>query len=308
MPYLLYWFDATTSLDPNDCVTLEPCAEFQTFAEGEALGLDQIPKHIQQTLLSTRGLLARSADDQRVLDALGNMQTAVAAGAPLPFVRPLPDHELFTVIIPTTTTTTSDAATATPMTTNERPAVVAAADTTPPEYQTPNNAVDGSIEMSARAAQSTKNGVVVMPVVGDRVSIYWEGMKQYYDGSVVSIRNVDFYKIHYDDNDEDWLPLREHTFRILPQRPPTATTDNFPTTPAMKQGGLSFHRGRVQGLSTLHGGKCTKAETETDTTVDDEDDTDWDASDESIKKKSTTSHTLSSTTSSSSTTITIQRA
>ena len=75
-----------------------------------------------------------------------------------------------------------------------------------------------------------------MASIGSRVSVYWEGDKQYYSGYVSDIRN-DFYFISYDDGQNEWLPLAEHQFRILAeeQSPLDALKNKAvqkPTTPS----------------------------------------------------------------------------
>jgi len=51
--------------------------------------------------------------------------------------------------------------------------------------------------------------------IGTHIAVYWEGENDWYEAEVMDIRH-DFYFLRYAvDEDEEWLPLAEHPFRIL---------------------------------------------------------------------------------------------
>jgi hypothetical protein len=221
MPYLLYWFDSSSS-DPYDCVSLEPCSDFLSFAEGEEAGLDQIPKDIQQKIIFGQ---ERSEVDQRVMNGLGKMQMAIQAGSPLPFTV-APDHDVIAMVRTTTASstaptpkkerieTTSTAASAPPV--EKRTTTTSSTLPTPKKERIETTSTAASIDALMETNAPSKG----LPSVGDRVSIWWEGMKQYYDGYVTCVRQ-DFYHILYDDSEAEWIPLDEREFLILP------ATENF---------------------------------------------------------------------------------
>jgi len=55
-----------------------------------------------------------------------------------------------------------------------------------------------------------------VPKVGQHVSVYWEGDKEYFNGNISKIQKGVFYLVHYDDQQTEWLPIGEHKYRLLP--------------------------------------------------------------------------------------------
>jgi hypothetical protein len=54
-----------------------------------------------------------------------------------------------------------------------------------------------------------------MPMVHQRIGVYWEMDDEWYPATVSKIQNDDFYFIDYDDGESEWLPLAEHRFRFI---------------------------------------------------------------------------------------------
>ena len=54
--------------------------------------------------------------------------------------------------------------------------------------------------------------------VGDRVAVYWEGEKKYFNGTVVDERQSSMHKrlkVQYDDGDLEWINPRREGIKIL---------------------------------------------------------------------------------------------
>jgi hypothetical protein len=68
--------------------------------------------------------------------------------------------------------------------------------------------------------------------VGTRLSVWWSGDEEFFDGTVTRIRITDRSKkpfhVEYDDGDSEWIDLAQHTFRLLGQSGgyPKTTNDN----------------------------------------------------------------------------------
>jgi len=74
---------------------------------------------------------------------------------------------------------------------------------------------DSIEESSVRTGEGADN-----VKVGNRVSIYWDGEREWFDGTVTEYRpksrtNKKFF-VEYDDEDEEWLDLSKEKFRVLP--------------------------------------------------------------------------------------------
>lgn len=72
--------------------------------------------------------------------------------------------------------------------------------------------------------------------VGTRLSVWWSGDKEFFDGTVTRMRNTDrskkpFY-VEYDDGDREWIDLALQTFRLLEVSggDPETSIDNKDTT------------------------------------------------------------------------------
>jgi len=183
----------TSSDNTYSCITLETFGKFVSYEEGRARGYDQIPKHIQQKLIHEEAL---TDADQRQLQALRTMvqahDDADQGGRKLPFGRPPPDDELFT-LVPVSAL-------------QQRP---------PPIVPTGNNNLNGTTTTIATATandhgqhpQPPPDGV---PTIGTRVSVGYRhrhGATQRREGTVREHRG-DFARIAFVDDDYDeWIPL-----------------------------------------------------------------------------------------------------
>lgn len=58
--------------------------------------------------------------------------------------------------------------------------------------------------------------------VGTRVSVWWDGDKQYYSGIVQRERNhkKPFFLVYDDGEEKEWIDFRQHKFKLLPNAPP----------------------------------------------------------------------------------------
>jgi len=188
MPYLVYWFDASLAADTPK-ITLEPRDSILSYEQGEIQGYDTLPKHITKKMAKKETL---TKEEQLLCDALGAMEIANDSGAAAVAVPP-PDHVLYKVVC----------------TSEPQP---------PPKFPTPRSmekkkqtAANALLEMN-RAHDEEEKG---LPQLGDRVRVFWEGENEWYYGTIDQVRQS-FYFIHYDDEEEQWLPLAEHVFAVVP--------------------------------------------------------------------------------------------
>lgn len=215
MPHLIYWFDSSAS-DSNDCILLESI-DFVCYEVGERAALDQIPKHIQEKLILGR---ERPEEDQRVMNYLGMLRTVLQSDSKSPFTV-VPDYELLSVTFNTSNTTPL-----VPITENERAGIdtISSITVNTTCAMKEQKAADALLAMST-ASNAAAHPPTAMPIVGDRISIWWANMKQFFDGCVIRIRRG-FYLVHYDDSDEEWLPLDEVVFHIIPPTVDSASSPN----------------------------------------------------------------------------------
>ena len=184
MPYLLYWFDASLS-ENKPHITLEPRDNFVSYEDGQAAGYGDIPRHIQTKLLWNE---ERTKEEQIVLDSLRFMDRAKKSGAPA--FDTVPDHELFDVV--------------------------------PSEVSQKQNQNSLMLGLNPRKKKHSTDanfggdGRREMPKQGDRIAVWWDGDGKYFAGTVAKVRQ-EFFLIHYDDSDTEWLPLADCDFKILPK-------------------------------------------------------------------------------------------
>lgn len=200
MPYLLYWFD--TSLSAKEpWITLEPYDCFLSYEEGRATGLGDIPKALQNKILFNE---ERTSEDENILDSLQLLENAKSSGEPA-YQSAKADHELFDVI----------------------PSAIQLQNCDDVFYAASSFMMDTPLrdinptkdDFSELNVITRERGALEMPKEGDRVSIWWDGEKEYSDGTIVEVRDT-FYNILYDDSDTEWLPLGECNFKII-QTPAT---------------------------------------------------------------------------------------
>jgi hypothetical protein len=60
--------------------------------------------------------------------------------------------------------------------------------------------------------------------VGTKLSVYWPKDDQYYPGTVTSINRRGFFKVTYDDGQEETLDLNKEVYRVSASPPPTPTS------------------------------------------------------------------------------------
>lgn len=60
--------------------------------------------------------------------------------------------------------------------------------------------------------------------IGSRVSVWWSGDEEFFDGTITRKRETKRSKkpfhVEYDDGDHEWIDLAKHTFRMLPEGKP----------------------------------------------------------------------------------------
>lgn len=100
LPYLLFWFDATSS-EPKFCVSLEPCCDFMPHEEAVRQNAEGLPKPLQHKLL-IHGIEAFSDADKVVFSGWQDMTLALAQSVEertraLPF-DVVPDYEMFAIV------------------------------------------------------------------------------------------------------------------------------------------------------------------------------------------------------------------
>ena len=69
--------------------------------------------------------------------------------------------------------------------------------------------------------QRPDNPAISTLLIGTRVSVWWQGDKQFFEGTLVERkdpRNQDPHRVQYDDGDEEWLNLAFRRFRLLDDR------------------------------------------------------------------------------------------
>jgi len=241
MPYLVYWFDASSPLQKgaaaaaaaaHSCttMTLEPRDSIVSYERGEQLQYDQVPKEIVKKLMAHASLTA----SERVLcDALTALENARVSGAPPVAVMVPPEDKLYQIVSARELLllqTTSD--------------------------NNNNNSVHKPTEVAA--SSSTSNGVERrdqpppqpgMPKIGDRVKVYFAGGTDdvFHHGCVQEVRG-DFYFLIYDDEETQWLPLADYRFELLlPSHRPVTAAD----TAAAAAGSNRKRKAAVHGSPSL---------------------------------------------------------
>ena len=74
---------------------------------------------------------------------------------------------------------------------------------------------------TATTDQRPDNPAISTLLIGTRVSVWWQGDKQFFEGTLVERkdpRNQDPHRVQYDDGDEEWLNLAFRRFRLLDDR------------------------------------------------------------------------------------------
>ena len=224
MPYLVYWFDASLAADTPK-ITLEPRDSILSYEQGEAQGYDTLPKPITKKMAKKETL---TKEEQLLCDALGAMEIANDSGAAAVAVPP-PDHVLYKVVL------------------------CEPSQPQPPEFPTPRSmekkkqtAANALLEMGAAQHDEAAEG---LPQLGDRVRVFWEGENEWYYGTVEQIRQS-FYFIHYDDDEDQWLPLAEHVFAVVPPG------ENGEATPETKSGDASWSSSPRRTPRSVPARKC----------------------------------------------------
>jgi len=205
MPYLLYWFDASLSKEKPH-VTLELCDNFVSYEDGQAAGYGDIPRPIQTKLMLNEEL---TKEEQVVLDSLRMMDKAKKSEVPA--FETVPDHELFDVV---------------PLELSQNP--------------NQNSLMLGLNPRKKHSTDVNYGGDVrnAMPKQGDRVAVWWDGDGKYFTGAVTKACK-EFFRIHYDDSDTEWLPLADCDFKILPKD--TEKSGWLQATPAKRHKGSAYY-------------------------------------------------------------------
>ena len=79
------------------------------------------------------------------------------------------------------------------------------------------------------AADFSSDKCNVLPVVGDRISIYWSDDNEYYPGVIQSENNDGHLNVQYDDGDEKCLDMNNEKWKFLPASSAKCATNSVAT-------------------------------------------------------------------------------
>ena len=188
MPFLAYQYGLLSTVHSVEDAYLfvDPSQELVSYEDGVQHGFEQIPRAIQKKIILQ---LPLDDDEKLALAARKEMEQDASSNAGERRAGYPKFEEGYDLIYCKTT----DEITCLPASSMEpfAPAITTSLD--------------------ALASPMLDNMAKIK--VGSRIEVYWPEDEEYYAAKVTEIREP-FYHIHYDDGEEEWLPLAEHDFLL----------------------------------------------------------------------------------------------